>query len=355
MSSSIKLTAGDQSSLLSSLPLEYLVRAVAASSDAVAGLKALAAEVGSRDGAKIRQLAERLQRGETITQWQPSDASKVSLLQASAMDDSSLAGRVPRWVLLHDQRTQSRSQLHRVVWFCFGYLLAAAIGGWLIQVTVTTYLAEVSSDYTTAYLSQPAQAQSLVMQDVIRRAYQGTIVILIGLAMLWASRQCSRFGQRVERFWNQVPFIGSTYRAIDLAQMCEAIYQALSASWTYPQALRTAASQSKSMLLRDWLLQGAARIEGGESFEAVMSTCPLRASLLSGMSPILSTPTSGNVWLEQWRIVSDRLHQLMIRRACRIATVLAPAVVLLSIVILAFGWGWAMKSVFTMLDLLMWY
>jgi type II secretory pathway component PulF len=344
----------DRQSLLSSLPLESLVRSLAASNDAVAGLQAMALEIGGRDGAKIKQLADRLQRGEMVSNWQHVDPSKVSLLQAAAMDDTSLDGRVPRWVLLQDQRTQSRSRLHRIVWFCLCYLLAATVGGLAIQLTFISFLREISNDLRYSYTSQQSQSLSLALDTVIRDIYQASVVLMIGLMMLWAARQCNCFGRAIESFWNRMPLIGSTFRAIDLAQMSEAIYQSLSAGWTYPQALRTAASQAQSALLRDWLIDGAERLDRGESFETVMNACPLHASLLAGMSQILSSTQPDSSMLDQWQIVSDRLHQLMIRRLRRISMVLAPASVMLSIAILVFGWGWAMISVFDMLNSLMW-
>jgi hypothetical protein len=348
MTKTTRLTRDDFAASVASLPLDSLVRMVAASNDAVGGLQAMAQEIGGREGAKIRSLAERIRRGESMDQ----EGKQLSLLQAVAGDERSMAGHVPRWVLLRDQRTQTRRSLRRIVWFALGYLTAATIVGLGIQ-TVCTKLVDELGISSFGFFYNSVQSQPVEIAITVRYGYQILLLSLLVLIVLWAVRGMERLGssslgswlaQPVERFWKRVPFVGSTYSAIDLAQMSESIYQSLSASWTYPQAFRTAALETRSSVLRQWLTNSADRLERGEKLEAVLGTCALQANWLNAMSQLLAVPMSSESLSEQWLVVSNRFHHLMLARARRTMFAVAPSCMLIATVLLVFGWGVAMRA-----------
>ena len=345
---------------VSTLPLESLIRMVVSSDDAVEGLRAMAIELGGRDGGAVAKLADRLRRGEAITDVKSQPPDSVSLLQASTPDEAISSGGLPRWVMLDDQRSRVRHKLRRIVWFGLGGLLAATLAGlWLFD-QVTGFLGDLnmnSNMFDWERYDDPVSKTSL-LTNMFRVGYGSFAVTAIFLIAIWAIRGISISNDQnplswrskvirlSEAFWNVFPFIGATYRAMDLAQMSESIFLSLSAHWTYPQAFIAAAGQTKSAILRRWLLASVSRLERGDSVDSVVLTCPLRANWLAGMSHVLSTSSTDNLVVSQWRAVSDRLHQLMISRGRRAFIVITSASILVSTSILIFSWSHSMKLLF---------
>jgi type II secretory pathway component PulF len=341
----------DSSRLVPAQPLDALIRMVASSDDAVEGLQAVAAELGGRAGQKVANLADRLRRGAPMADESSIDPESLSLLQASAIGDSPEAARfhgsrLTRCVMLEGRRSQIRTSLRRIVWFGLFYALAASLVGMGLQRVVVAF----ASDFGLRAFRVEFADMMIVVNEVSSSLYVALVLLTLMLMVSWAvrggmilrsqnrSKWLGWFLRGNESFWNRVPFVGSTYRAIDLAEMSEEISQALSVGWTFPLALRTAANQSKSATLRRWLWIGASHLDRGDSFESVLDTCPLRAHWLRGMSQLLSSPKTTGQLAEQWRSASDGLHHLMINRGRRAAIALVPATVIFSVSVLLLAW-----------------
>ena len=363
MTSNLNLTIPRSDQVFSSLPLESLIRMAASSDSAIEGLQAMAIEVGGRDGGKIAAVAERLRRGGSTADETAFGPSAVPILQAAANENASKSdtlpsSRLPRWVMLEDRRTQVRTSLRRIVWAGLIYsLIASGVGFGLQKVGISFLDTFGLAGYEFSLLDKVID-----VSEIILFGYVGLIVLTVLLMLSWACRAGFgfRLGERSSRlntlsctnesFWNAVPFVGSTYRSIDLAKMSEAIFQSVSVGWEFSLAMRAAADQSRSPTLRNWLLRSADRLDRGESFGSVFDTCPLGAHWLHAMSQVLSTQKTDREMADQWRSVSDKLHVLMLNRGQRATAALLPATALFSVSILLIGWASLMGIVFSLMS-----
>jgi hypothetical protein len=344
-------------------PLESLIRMVAASAYAVEGLQAVAIEVGGREGAKIAKMADTLRRGGRTNFENESALHVSSTVQEDARSDRShreavFGIQLPRWILLQQQRVQSRANLRRLVWFALLYgFLASVVGSYLLKVGIT-----IVKDIGLSSDSFDLRNVSIEAHEIISGFYGFAISMYAILIVLWIGRSQAcmkclmRFGwlgfagRAIESFWNRVPFIGSTYRTIDLAEMFESIASSLASGSTFSDAFRSAARQTQSAHLNRWLREGAAHFDQGESFASVVSRCPIQAHILVGASSVLSKDVSSAALAGQWRQLSDRMHLLMLSRIRRTAVGFLPLSILLAVAILLLGWSNFMGYMFALIS-----
>ena len=331
------------------MPLDRLVHSIATGPDAVSGLAAMARELGGRRGRRLSELASQIERGKI----DPGDqAKRAADFPPRSIGVVQSAEHLPRWIMLEELRDQSSSRLQAVVWFSFAYLLSAsAIGLALLQV-ITPLAPKMDFNWTGRTFEE-------VPLQPIKIAYEVLVVLLLVSTLIWtmhlvlrSSRQRSGVVARIDYAFDwvvsQIPWIGSARVAVELARISEAIHQSLVSQWTYPAALRAAAVQTDSAMLRAWLTAGAVQLDQGKSFQAVMRTCPVNAKWLQGMSELLSLrPTNTSSTVTQWKNSSNFLHQEMIRRSRRMAVAVAPIATLLSAGIVLLGWTTITRMLFT--------
>ena len=323
---------------VSNLPLESLIRMVVSSQHAVDGLQAMAAEIGGREGRKVAQLAETLRRGGNIDAQIAHVPWAITTLQAagSQLDTTrpEVTGtQLPRWLMLKDQRIETKKALNRTVWFSLGYgLLALIVGLVCLRFAASLYS---YFDFDFSWPKKPTRSLTDELQRV-HIVYLGLISINALLILLWLARaECwSGIARRskslnflcklVASFWNRVPLVGSTIQAIDLAEMCESISLSLSCGWTFPDACRWTAKQTRSPGMRAWLEKAAPMLERGESFAATLKHSPCRPSWLPVMINLYSVEQTNVSLAERWRSLSDKLHSLMSRRRRRTTVCLPP-------------------------------
>jgi hypothetical protein len=347
------------------LPLESLIRMVATSDHALEGLQAMAREIGGREGARIARLSESLRRGASIGSVGSVSLQTVPILQASyeCKDTESehfVGTHLPRWMILQDQRIETRASLRRVVWIALAYcVFTSLLGSYLSGLGIS--LVKEFNFFNDWSMGSPSNDDS---SQVIFGFYVGLSTLCGGLLVMWAARSdawlplarrsnsMGYFLRFVESFWDRVPFIGSTYTAIDLAEMCESVSLSLTSGWTFPDAFRAASQQTKSACLRQWLEESAMRLDRGETLSSTFERCPLRSYWLQGVSEVLSVEKSNGKLANQWRDLSDRVHALMLSRGRRVRAGFFPLAVLFSVAVLLLSWANLMRYIFKFIDLL---
>lgn len=235
------------------MPVERLVQSIGTSPDAVAGLRAMANELGGRRGQRLLTLASQIERGSHV---QNTDASHSTILPTSLIGVAQSVERLPRWFMLEELRDQARSRVQAVVWYSLFYCLTASVIGFAIVWMIPTLVPEFDVNF---WWSQK-KFEPLKIEP-IRSYYQLLIGLFLIFTLIWVMHQILRHFRPPKWRWlrvqttldlliSHVPFIGSAWAAIELAQISETLHQSLASRWPYPDALRAAALQTESAMLR---------------------------------------------------------------------------------------------------------
>lgn len=332
-------------SMLSTSPsIEATLAFIASSDDTTAGLRALAQEVGGRQGRRYQSLADRIERGEVHPSLElngpvPAESTSLGDVTNPSIVTSSDARRpspvacLTRFAMLERSRSTARHQLIVVSVLGWFYLVSSLAIGWFILQTALPFVTGLLQDLD----SEEAIASRIASIQFFTGLYAVAIALLIVAAGLFFVRLTSRSPAWIEWLWDHVPMIGSTLRAKELAEMAESFYQSLLRGQDYSAAFGIASHSTTSTRLRRWLIASKRRVETGASLATIASSLPGRAEFISGIMPALVSAPSAAVVVDLWRETSVRMHGLMRQRGERLRTVLAPILVVASLLIASFA------------------
>jgi len=343
-------------------PVDALVQWVASRSDAVNGLHAIGLEVGGRSGRRILDLADRLRRGETTHHGIGSlEPMEQTLLQAASAPSQDLVGRLAQTVSLNRLRSDLLRRIVGVTWFSLIYAWLAALSGWWLiagtQEMITDLIASMELEGSEEHINL------LIAWKYICLA----LWILISFAILaWIGRHRGPLAIGVQRLVSRLPMIGPAIDAIELAGFCESMQRSIEAGWTYSDSLRGVANRPRqtsgaiATRLGRWAKGGADRIDAGESIDAVMDDLPLTDHWLAKVSGPIATygnatgdsPDQGNRWSGGWRLASDRMHDVAIKRTQRVISTVAPLATILSLAVAYTSVGLSFSALKLLLDAL---
>lgn len=346
-------------------PVDALVQWVASRGDAVNGLHAIGLEVGGRSGRRILDLADRLRRGETANNGIGSlDPMERTLLQAASAPSQDLVGRLAQTVSLNRLRSDLLRRIVGVTWFSLIYAWLASLSGWWLiagtQEMITDLIASMELEGAQEHINL------LVAWKYICLA----LWIVISVAILaWIMRNRGPLAIAVQRFVSRLPMIGPAMDAIELARFCESMHRSIEAGWSYSDTLRGVVNQpgrtsgAIATRLGRWAKTGAERIDAGESIDAVMNDLPLRDNWLAKVSGPIATygnATGGasdrtdwvNRWSEGWRLASERMHGVAIKRTQRVVSTVAPLATILSLAVAYTSVGLSFSALKLLLDAL---
>ncbi len=306
-------------SVLTSEPsIESVLALIASRDDATTGLRALAEETGGRTGRRYRVIADRIERGESIG------------ISSSASASMNSVASLTRFAILQRSRGETRGHVIAVSLLGWIYLLCSlAVGMFLLQVAApfaNTLIADI--DWNIGDRGDISATINLYVG-----LFWFGIAVTVSLGILFLIRMLPRAPVWIEWLWGKVPIIGPTLRAMDLAEMAESFYQSLASGQDYAMAFGAASKTSRSKRLSRWLLRSQQRIEAGESLHGVARDLPVQGEFISGVFGSLASNHSASSALEMWRETSLRMHSLMFRRGVRVRTVLAPVLVVVSMLI----------------------
>ena len=346
-------------------PVDALVQWVASRADAVNGLHAIGLEVGGRSGRRILELANRLRRGETsnngIGSFEPMEQT---LLQAASAPSHELVGRLAQAVSLNRLRSDLLRRIAGVTWFSLIYAWLASLSGWWLiagtQELITDLIANMELEGSEEHINL------LVAWKYISLA----LWIVISIAILvWMTRSRGPWAIGVQRLVSRLPMIGPAIDAIELAGFCESMQRSVEAGWSYSDALRGVANQTGrtqgaiATRLGRWATSGAERIDAGESIDAVMDDLPLADNWLAKVAGPVATygNATGNDtdrtvgvdrWSGGWRLASDRMHEVAIKRTQRVISTVAPLATILSLAVAYTSIGLSFSALKLLLDAL---
>ncbi len=157
--------------------LAGVLKLVASREDAISGLRALAHETTAREGKRLLQLADQLERGElpALVAGEKSTSGWVS--------ESSPVSRLARFAILERQRSKTRSRLAAV----------CALGGLylLSSIVVSVFLLSTAAPFSALFLTETGltdQTPGEIAQtiDFFRGAYgtAGVLVVILGALLL---------------------------------------------------------------------------------------------------------------------------------------------------------------------------
>jgi hypothetical protein len=310
---------------------------IASRDDATNGLRALAKETGGRAGRRYRAIADRLERGEL--------AASASV--ASAQMDS--VASLTRFALLNRSRSEAR-----------GHVIAVSLLSWIYllgSLAVGTFLLHTAAPFANMLMAaigrrdfSSSEAENAIHFYV--GLYLLGIALTVLLGILFLIRMLARSPVWIEWIWSNVPVIGPTLRANELAEMAESIYQSLAAGQNYALAFGSASQSSRSRQLSRWLLRSKQRIEAGESLHGVARDLPVKGEFISGVFGSLASNHTASSVVDMWRETSLRMHSLMMRRSYRVKTVLAPVMVVVSMLIACFAFVLSLGTLYRVLEMI---
>ncbi len=156
----------------------------------------------------------------------------------------------------------------------------------------------------------------------------------------------------IEWLCDRLPMIGSTLRAIDLAEMSESVFVSIASGDDYPSAFRAASRSTRSQMLARWTSRAAERLAAGESLHGIARTMPMRGEFISG---VLGAFSGGNTFTTAhalWRETSERMHELMLRRGSQLQLVLAPVLVVVALLAASFAMLLSLSSLYKIVELI---
>jgi len=327
-------------------PVDALVQWVASRGDAVEGLRAIGLEVGGRSGRRVLELADRLRRGETANRSIASlDPMEQTLLQAVSGPAHELAGRLAQTVSRNRLRADLLRRVVGVTWFALTYAWLGSLAGWWLIASTEEMITELILSFELT--STDEHMKMLVLWKHFCLCLWITISILI---VVWMIRNRSPWGLGIPQIVSRIPIIGPAIDAIELAGFCESMWRSVEAGWSYSDALRAVANQTTrtsgatTSRLGRWAIAGAQRIEAGESMDAVMDDLPLTDNWLAKVAGPIATyvtpngnastqSSSASRWSDGWRLASERMHEIAIKRSQRAVSTVAPLVTILSLAV----------------------
>lgn len=346
-------------------PVDAMVQWVASRGDAVNGLHAIGLEVGGRSGRRILDLADRLRRGETTNNAIGSlEPMEQALLQAASAPSVDLVGRLAQTVSLNRLRSDLLRRIVGVTWFSLIYAWLAALSGWWL-------IAGTQEMITELIVSMEIEGSEEHVNLLIAWKYICLALwIVISVAIVvWITRNRGPLAIGVQRLVSRLPMIGPAIDAIELVGFCESMQRSIEAGWSYSDALRGVVNRpgrtSGAIVTRlgRWAKSGAERIDAGESIDAVMDDLPLRDNWLAKVSGPIATygnATGGasdrtdgvNLWSEGWRLASERMHEVAIKRTQRVISTVAPLATILSLAVAYTSVGLSFSALKLLLDAL---
>ena len=302
--------------------IEGVLTLIASRHDATTGLRALAQETGGRTGRRYREIADRIERGELpgLMSDQPTATNSVASLT--------------RFALLQRSRNETRGQVIAVSVLGWFYLICSfAVGLFLLNTAAPFALTLIAG------LELDERDSNEIASAI--RFYMGLfwfgVAVTVVMGFLFLIRLLPRSPAWNEWIWDYVPMIGPTLRAIDLAEMAESFYLSLVAGQDYAMAFGSASQSSRSTRLSRWLLRSKQRVEDGETLHGVARDLPVKGEFISGVFGSLASIHTASSVVDVWRETSLRMHSMMLRRGVRVRTVLAPILVVVSMLIACFA------------------
>lgn len=327
-------------------PVDALVQWVASRGDAINGLRAIGMEVGGKAGRRIFDLADRLQRGEITNQSIATlEPIEQTMLQAAAVPTQELAGRLARTVSLNRLRSDLLRRVVGITWFALFYSWLASLAGWGLIVGTEGMITEIVSSFE--FIGAEEHLKMLVAWKYFCLFLWIAISILI---IAWTARNWAPLAYPIQKLVSRLPMIGPAIDAIEIAGFCESMQRSVEAGWTYSDALRGTVNRTNRALggtttrLGRWAAVSAGRIEAGESMDSVMDDLPLSDSWLAKVAGPVATyvsfPGMGSKQVgvssrgsDGWRLASERMHEVAIKRAQRAMSTFAPLATILSLAV----------------------
>ncbi len=316
-------------------------------------LRSLALESRGRDGRQIRELADRIERGEEAS---TSDLFRASSVHAAPnvigaylaiANQSSSFAEASLNASRHEMATSIRRRLAICVLIGLLYWLAAL----LVGVSLFASLAPIALDIRAFYWWGSFEALAKWPMAIIQAAYitLALFTFLIVSLFAWRIGAAPRW---LEAFWDFVPFVGSTLRSLDLAEMSHSIYQCVTNGQTYEQAFQLTARRTRSSRLKYWLTTSAVDLRAGQDVDQVLERFPIRGEWLSGWTTGLGINGTREQTEHLWSVAAERMFEMATHRVERACQFIPTFLMVLSAATASIALAAAIRNIMTSLGVM---
>lgn len=310
--------------------------------DAVGGLRALADELGYRQGQRYALLADKIERGESVSVH---DTSAWAQPRGEEDFAVGVTASLARQTLLLERRQRVRKLALAAVCLAFCYLIASLVVSYLV---LYAFGGEVTQ--LIAHDPQPTN-----MPTTFAFLFKCGALLCSVLFVILLVRIRFPVPKWIEWMADRVPIVGGLLQLADASAACETIYQSLSLGSDYPSAFGSAGETNRSRILGDWLRNVSTRLSTGASFRQVAEEIASRAGTMAGILSSAIDMKTHQSTVALWREASDQMHDQLARQTIRLTTVFVPMVVVLSVMICGFSLVQLFVTLIQMIDDLMWW
>jgi type II secretory pathway component PulF len=299
------LTFNDQLARLTAagLPLEH-------------GLRLVAGELRrGRLQHVVRDLADRLDRGEALESAFEAHAHRFPPMYAAMLAAGARTGRLPRLLLECGQQEMLLQRLRRTLTRAMAYPLLVVLGligsMTFINVFVIPQFAQLFEDFDTEL---PVLTRLVMVGGIwMGPAAVFLAVVLLVLTPLVLMARWGRYSPWIrDYFWSHVPVIGRVLRHTTSARWCSAAATGIEAGMDLPAAMHLAAAASGSVLLVQDSEQLTARLASGQPLlsEARLRRLPATVvfTLHQGGPPEQLASNLRELAQASWQVAEDRVE-----------------------------------------------
>jgi len=229
-------------------------------------------------------------------------------------------------------RSETRRRLTGAVTIGYLYLLAAlAVGGYLM-VTVAGVCESgiILEDWEPVEIEMGWMLQ--IAWFYAGLAIAATIAYPLILLLIFG-----KLPSELSRFLNSIPFIGSTVRAVSMADFCQSIYRCVLNSLTFGDAMARASKDVRDASLRRWSADSSRRLAAGQSLPSVLAMSPMREQPIAALSALVRDELSSEDTRRVWHQAASQCHSLAISRLRRTTQFLSVSCMLVSALLAAFA------------------